>query len=75
MQRLLETHLHTLFETAEDRVVLHQDVSETLACLVEASPDATTFLLTVDEKFADGEFVVDDPIAAAQAFDEDLRAQ
>ena len=73
LQRQLEPHLHALFEDHEDRVIVHQDVRDTLACLVEASHDATTFLLTVDERLADGEFVVDDPVAAALAAAEDLR--
>jgi hypothetical protein len=57
-----EPVLHELFQNREDRMTVHQDVNDALACLEQASPDATTFLLTVRE-----DLVADDPVAAAQA--------
>ena len=43
-------------------MAVHQDVNDALACLEQAAPDATTFLLTVRE-----DLVADAPVAAAQA--------
>lgn len=66
LQNQITAHLHELFQDQEDRVTVHQDVNDALACLEQASPDATTFLLTVSE-----DLVADDPVAAAQAAAED----